>query len=167
MKFLNVYRRISGNNNKKRTLKVVTKSMVDDSLFPALDSYTWSLGHDGYARTYIRHGDKYKLVGLHQMVWELSGRTLPIPPLSIDHINRNRIDNRIINLREASFTLQRINSSLRKDSKTGHRGVYFHRKAGKYQVGFSMNGVQKYVGLFVSFEEACRIADEYYGSIMM
>ena len=67
---------------------------------------------------------------MHRFVWELSGRPLPEKPLSIDHINRNPLDNRLENLRIASQSLQCLNKR-RSWKKYDHlpTGVYLSKRS--------------------------------------
>lgn len=46
------------------------------------------------------------------------------PKLEIDHINRDRTDNRIENLREATRLQQMQNITLEPNPKTGYPGIY-------------------------------------------
>jgi hypothetical protein len=56
----------------------------------------------------------------HRVIWKIHhGNT----PLHIDHINRNRLDNRIANLRAVNQAINNRNASVRKDSKLGISGV--------------------------------------------
>ena len=54
---------------------------------------------------YWRFQESGKQVYCHRRVWELANGPIP-EDMTIDHINRNSLDNRIENLRLASKTLQ-------------------------------------------------------------
>ncbi len=55
-------------------------------------------------------------------------------PKQIDHINRDKSDNRLCNLREASFSENAVNRDLRSDNKSGTTGVSYDRNRQKWQV---------------------------------
>ena len=73
-------------------------------------------------RGYLFTGISGKYYKNHRIVWLWHNGYLPEG--EIDHINRNKIDNRIENLREASSVCQRRNQNLRKDNKSGVKGVF-------------------------------------------
>jgi len=66
---------------------------------------------------------------------------------TIDHINGDRSDNRIENLREASF---QENTRNRKKAA----GISFVNKAGKYQATICVDGKTIYLGLFSKASDA-------------
>lgn len=77
-----------------------------------------SLCHDGYLILKIK-GKQYKA---HRIAWLLYyGRP---PVMEIDHINRIKTDNRIINLKEATRYDNIMNRDLKPNEKTGVVGVY-------------------------------------------
>jgi hypothetical protein len=106
------------------------------------------LDHEGYLRTVI-NGRLYRN---HHLVWTYWYGMFPT--FQIDHINRVKTDNRIENLRAANRELQSQNTSLRLDSKTGYKGVVFHKRMGKYQAQYKMNKVLHHVGYFDTPEDA-------------
>jgi hypothetical protein len=86
----------------------------------------------------------------HRIIWALYHREDPYP-LEIDHINRNPLDNRIVNLRkvttkENAYNRNRVNHP---DSKC--RGVTPHRKKWKVTYG------TEYHGLYDTYEEAVEV----------
>lgn len=76
------------------------------------------------------------------------------PAGQIDHVNGNRSDNRISNLRDVSQSMNQQNCKLRKDNKSGKKGVTWHPSSCKWQAAISVNGRSKYLGVFQDVEEA-------------
>jgi hypothetical protein len=72
-------------------------------------------------------------------------------PDFIDHIDGNRTNNRIENLREA--TIQQNSYNKKSNSSTGYKNVYL-RGNGMYRVSFSLNGKPHIVGLYKNLEDA-------------
>ena len=71
----------------------------------------------------------------------------------VDHINNDKTDNRVENLRWASVSENNRNHSMRKDNKSGIIGVY--KRGNKWGAQFvDKNGVKIYVGSFDTKEEA-------------
>ena len=89
-----------------------------------------------------------------------------IPPY-LDHINGNRLDNRIENLRGCSHTQNNRNSVLRLDSTSGHKNVKWHKQAKKWVVRLNTGNVNKHIGLFEDLELAALVAmmarEKYHG----
>jgi hypothetical protein len=70
------------------------------------------------------------------------------PEKTIDHKDRNAVNNRIDNLREASDQEQKINRGLHSNNTSGARGVYQQRRGKKWMSLISVNGKLKYLGTF-------------------
>jgi hypothetical protein len=86
--------------------------------------------------------------------------------IKIDHIDRDGLNNRKSNLRHATHGQNRQNMGAYRSNKTGIRGVTFHKLTGKYQVNVQVDGVQKYMGLFSTIEEASIVAKAARAEIM-
>ncbi len=74
------------------------------------------------------------------------------PPLFIDHINRNRSDDRIINLRIATRTQNNCNTKIRSDNTTGTKGVVRHN--GKFMARINFQGKSIYLGIHKTIDAA-------------
>lgn len=72
----------------------------------------------------------------------------------VDHRNEKRTDNRLLNLREASFSQNDMNRGKYKNNKATYKGVHFHKTTGKYQGNIQAEGRAYYLGLFVKQEDA-------------
>ena len=73
----------------------------------------------------------------------------------LDHIIMIRDDNRIVNLREASRSLNALNSlKPKKNNKSGFLGVYLHNVNKVYCTRLKVNGISKFLGCYETPEEA-------------
>lgn len=70
--------------------------------------------------------------------------------LEIDHINQDKLDNRISNLRLVSKSANQKNKGLQKNNKSGVVGVHWSNKENKWRVVVA----GKSYGSFVNFEDA-------------
>lgn len=88
----------------------------------------------------------------HRAVWlYVFGRW---PHDEIDHINRNRKDNRLVNLREASRLVNAQNTGKHLRNTSGHKGVTFHARLGTWQVQMRANNKTFYVGQYKLLSDA-------------
>lgn len=74
-------------------------------------------------------------------------------PGQIDHINQNKSDNRIENLRRCTHSTNQVNTAPRQ-SKSGIRGVRMVDKTGRWAVRVYKDGKEIRVGTFATMEEA-------------
>lgn len=76
------------------------------------------------------------------------------PSQHVDHINGDKWDNRISNLREATNQQNAANSPLRNDNTSGFKGVRKARTAGKWWAIIYFDGREKYLGTYDTPEDA-------------
>jgi hypothetical protein len=85
----------------------------------------------------------------------------------IDHINNNKLNNRLNNLRWCSYTENNINKKISKNNTTGIKGVYFNKQKNKYCVQITINNKCRYIGCFTTLEQATiarkKVANELFG----
>lgn len=85
----------------------------------------------------------------------------------IDHINRNRSDNRRENLRIATHQENNFNKTHNKNSKSKIKGVYWSDRLGKWYSKIYYNKKSIYLGVFDKLDDAInarKIAEkEYFG----
>lgn len=90
----------------------------------------------------------------HRIAWALVHGRWPVK--FIDHINGDRTDNRLCNLREADQAInsQNLHRARRTNVTTGLLGAYFHKDSGRYAASICVNKKPKHLGLFDSAQEA-------------
>lgn len=116
-----------------------------------------SLDKDGYKIIKIK-GRQFKE---HRIVWFLHYGEFPKNEL--DHINRNRLDNRIENLRESNRHEQCCNKTLKINPSTGVVGIYIDKTKGlKKKFAFSF---KRKTYRFYSLAEAVATRNELRGAI--
>lgn len=108
------------------------------------------------------HHSGYRYVGIagekiieHRLAWFYVYGVWPTADL--DHINRDRSDNRIINLREANRAANCQNQPIRRSNKSGITGVYYHKVSGKWAASISVNKRQIHLGVYGTAQEAAEI----------
>ena len=114
---------------------------------------------------YIQIGVDGKLYLAHRIIMLLVNKSLS-EECQVDHIDHNRLNNKLNNLRVVNQSENMRNSGRRSDSSTGVTGVVYHKPAGKYMVNIFIDGKRIYLGLFETLGEAAtarREADLKYG----
>ena len=85
----------------------------------------------------------------------------------IDHINNNRLDNNIENLRFSTVQENNWNTGLLPKNKTGIKGVSFDKKKNKWRVQISINRKKIHVGYYTNIDDAkqarINIANKLFG----
>ncbi len=122
-------------------------SFVDSNNYNQLAEMKWWCGgvnKHRYAYTIINS----KVVLLHRFLMT------PQKDFEVDHINHNTLDNRKENLRIVTRSQNMMNSSLRKDSKTGFKGVTFKKSHNLYAARITLNKKEHFLGYFKTPEDA-------------
>ncbi|HEJ7990205.1 TPA: HNH endonuclease [Serratia liquefaciens] len=101
------------------------------------------IGNDGYVGVRIK--GKYKVA--HRIIWEMKNGPVP-DGMYLDHINHDKADNRISNLRVVTRRQNNINTRVRVDNESGFKGVTFYKRLGKWMSSVSINCKRHYLGYF-------------------
>lgn len=142
---------------------MLTQSKLKELLeyCPLTGAFTWSRRRRGVR--FGRLAGSYSIGGVRI---ELGGKTYNagrlaylyvhgVLPDMVDHINRNPQDNRIDNLRPATYSQNNCNKGVRSDNQLGVKGVRRHRN--KYLVQMKIRGKMFYK-TFSTLEEASELA---------
>ena len=126
-------------------------AVIDVADLPIVGEYRWHMS-EGYARRGEWIDGKHVGTLLHRQLLGLDRSGVP----DVDHIDRDRLNNRRANLRTLTRAENGQNKSKRKGSPSPFKGVHFHPKTGKWQA--AVRG--QYLGLFSTQEEAGAAARE-------
>jgi hypothetical protein len=96
----------------------------------------------GYVCVQIK-GKQYRA---HRLIWAYQYGEWP--EFEIDHINRDRSDNRLSNLRVVTSSENNRNMSLPVTNTSGHVGVYWVKSRETWNVKIQVNGKQLNLGYF-------------------
>ncbi len=125
---------------------------IDD--WQRLKKYGWGKSVGGYVVSGTKEeGDIY----FHKKVTNTTSEI-------VDHINRNKLDNRKCNLRITNQRVNAINSKLPSNNTSGHKGVRLN-KHGSWVASITVNKKHIYIGSFRTKEEAVKareLAEEKY-----
>lgn len=154
---------------KRLALSNGSITLLDDADYEIVKRWTWRKDRHGYAtrvrRVYISP-NRYKCttIFLHRQITDAK------TGFDVDHMNRNRLDNRRSNLRQASRSQNNINSKIAHTNTSGYKGVNFHKSTGKWRAYISQSGKQIYLGLFSTIDQAASArrnkAIELYGEFI-
>lgn len=101
---------------------------------------------------YIRIGINKKYYSAARLAWLYMYGSFPSE--TIDHINGNKKDNRISNLRECSQAENNQNYAAFKCNKTGLIGAHWHKARNKWKSSIGVDGKNIYLGMFDTAQEA-------------
>jgi len=106
----------------------------------------WLHKSSGYMASKI----KGKFTTLHRLI-------LGFPEGFVDHINRDKLDNRRANLRVVCYTLNIVNRGVQKNNRSGHPGVFWLAKNRAWIVGISKPRI--HLGSYKKFSDAVYVRD--------
>lgn len=131
--------------------------VVDVADYLKIKQYCWRLDFEGYASSTVNK----KTVRLHRILM------MPSKHETVDHINRNKLDNQRSNLRVCAQQQNVQNMSLSKRNQSGRIGVYFNKRDKVWVAQIRIANKSKFLGQSESFEDACEIRRlgelKYYG----
>ena len=109
--------------------------------------------HDGYIHLPIK--GKYHLA--HRLAFLIHHGYLPsYPEYEVEHKNRIRSDNRILNLRKATRSENSRNHPIPKTNTSGFKGAHWHKRTKKWGAKITFNYKQIHLGYFTCPIEAAK-----------
>lgn len=106
-----------------------------------------TLDDKGYQRLLVRRDDGTAFkIRAHRLAWLISYGTLPKG--EIDHINQDKTDNRLSNLRDVPKSLNQRNGTRKSNNTSGVAGVTWHKQRGKWCAQANIDGKHHHLGLF-------------------
>lgn len=138
---------------KKITLTQGRHALVDDEDYDRLSQFKWAVNSMGYAQrtvtlvpSMIDGRRNRKSIKMHHEFLK------PTETLVVDHINRNKLDNRRSNLRLVTQRDNIMNSS--RAYKNEHRGVYIDNSKNRYRAFARIGGKWQHLGYFRDIKDA-------------
>lgn len=111
------------------------------------------INNHGYRIVHIGN----KVYSAHRIVYMMQYGKLPE---RIDHIDGNKLNNRIENLRPATRSQNAFNTKLFSTNKSGCKNVHYSKTNKAYRVLLVINGKRKHIGYYKDLELADLVAKE-------
>jgi hypothetical protein len=109
--------------------------------------------HHGYLQINVSAGGKRKTLQVHRLVCSAFYLNTQNKPC-VDHFDDNKSNNHVQNLRWATHSENGMNISKQCNNTTGIVGVYWHKRKMMWCASIQIDGIQKYLGYFVSMADA-------------
>jgi hypothetical protein len=137
-------------------------AIVDDEDYERVNKFNWCVSRNKHNKTfYAVRGDKNNSYLMHRFIFNYPKK------LVIDHKNFNGLDNRKENLRVCSQQNNSRNTHLRKNNKSGFKGVCWFKLLNKWRATININHKQETLGYFTNVLEAAlsydKAARKYFG----
>lgn len=132
----------------------------DRSQFKSQQAYkAWNTKYKGKVALETLNASGYRhgtinstSISAHKVAWAIAFGYWPIN--QIDHINRDRSDNRLENLRLANKSENQHNRSKSKNNTSGFKCVTFDKRNKKWDARIGINNQVVHLGRFFSAEDA-------------
>lgn len=124
----------------------IYNSIFDRKYLNEVKKYKWYIDSGGYLKT--------KAFRLHQLIAKLEYGEYD-KNYVVDHINRNKSDNRSCNLRVVTELINLLNKDNQSNNTSGVKGVSFNKRDNNWSAYFQLNG-KRTIKSFKTFEEAVK-----------
>ena len=111
------------------------------------------ISSSGYYGVKLYQNNKKKTFLVHRLV-AIYFIANPMNKKCVDHIDHDRKNNRIFNLRYATNQENSRNSSIQKNNTSGYIGVTYNKQKQKYRARYSLNCKLKHIGYYQTALEA-------------
>lgn len=114
-----------------------------------------TLSLQGYIKIRI-FGKEYRA---HRLAWLYEYGEFPEGIL--DHIDQNKLNNSISNLRIVTVSENGHNTKLYSSNKSGHKNIFWDKRVSKYSVSLCYNNKPKKLGYYKNIEDAIEARDKF------
>jgi hypothetical protein len=132
----------------KKSSNLFWKKQSNRGMYRNLTKPLGRLSTSGYKVFSFKFKKKSITLSVHRVIWFLNHGVWPVE--EIDHIDNNKVNNKIDNLREVSSSENKHAREARADNQLKVKGVYFHPRDKRFYAYCK----KKYLGCFKSLEEA-------------
>jgi hypothetical protein len=142
-----------------RDKSVRTYALIDAADAEQVSRYRWHVGSGGYPAYSLSRSHEGKNpmeIKLHRFLMGLAPGNL----MQVDHINRDRLDNRRSNLRLVTADVQAQNQGSSRGSTSKYRGVHWSVRAQKWRATVRQGSRLISLGSYTDEDEAGRVAHE-------
>lgn len=129
-------------------------------LFTGVGIWIVSLGNakagapaGSYSHGYIIIQYKTRTYKAHRLFWFLQTGHDP-GALEVDHIDRNKSNNKFCNLRLADKSQQGGNKTEPINNTSGQKGVFWHKQKQRYHACIYFNNKKLFLGSYKTFDQA-------------
>jgi hypothetical protein len=113
-----------------------------------------SISSAGYRVIGVNINQKQYLLKAHRVAWFMHYKEMP-PPI-IDHIDGDKLNNVILNLRGCTTQQNQMNKSKLQNNTSGYKGVSWASDRGKWRAHIRYNGKLIHLGQFDCPEDASK-----------
>ena len=118
------------------------------------------ISNRGYFYTSLNNNNKQKAFTIHRLLAKYFKDDYS-EELDVDHIDRNRLNNNLENLRMVTRQENLCNVSSHKDSSSKYKGVYYNKRRLKWHTSIYNNGKKIHLGYYNSELEAAQAYKNY------
>jgi len=119
--------------------------------YEKINNYCWHKNKRGYivSSTSEDEEDKKQTIRIHRIIMGVND-----PNIEVDHIDRNKCNNKKYNLRLVNRRQNEVNKNLTINNKSGCQGVYFNIKLNKWHSQIYFNKKKTHLGYYESIDDA-------------
>lgn len=129
-------------------------AVCDGCFYDKVKGHNWSMG-SGYAYITDNGSVPRRSIKLHNFILEHTPSDV-----IVDHINGNKLDNRLINLRIATHKENKRNSGGKRNSTSSYKGVSWDSSRNKWIASIQYGGKTHHIGRFDDEVECAKAYDK-------
>lgn len=135
-------------------------SIIDKKHYEQVKQYNWGIASSGYVINTRNNRGGDETGRLHRFICLLEYGLEEIYGRYIDHISRDKLDNRLCNLNIVTPLENVQNTNLFSNNTSGVKGVSWRDKEKKWGVSIQYKKKRYYLGRYAELNEAIRVRKE-------